>query len=162
MKPCSIGADYEDRASNSAFANPRGWGKALIVGLMLALYGCATYRPRPEVDLNSLPQLRTQRDGAVRVSAAVLSARESKRFFGVPVYASGVQPLWLSIRNQDQVPYAFLAISVDQNIFSPLEAAYRNHYRFSFFENGKMNAYFLQNALGQIVPPGETVSGFVC
>ena len=77
------------------------------------------------------------------------------------VYDSGVQPLWISIRNQDQVPYAFLAVSVDQNLFSPLEAAYRNHYRLSFFENERMNAYFLQNAIGQIVPPGKTVSGFV-
>lgn len=161
MNACLIGADYDDRASNSIFANPRRWGKALIVGLILALYACAIYRPRPEVDLNSLPQLRTQSDGRVRISAAVLSAGESKRFFGVPVYDSGVQPLWLSIRNQDQVPYAFQAISVDQNLFSPLEVAYRNHHRLSFFENERMNAYFLQNAIGQIVPPRETVSGFV-
>lgn len=136
-------------------------GAWVIVLLAFALSACTIYRPRPEVNLNSLPQLRTQSDGGIRVSAVVLSAGESKRFFGVPVYDSGVQPLWLSIRNQDQVPYAFLAISIDQNIFSPLEAAYRNHYRLSFFENGKMNAYFLQNAIEQIVPPGETISGFV-
>jgi hypothetical protein len=149
------------RASNSVFANSQRWGRALILGLTLALYACAIYQPRHDADLNSLPQLRTQSDGGLRVSAAVLSAGESKRFFGVPVYDSGVQPLWLSIRNQDQVPYAFLTISIDQNIFSPLEAAYRNHYRLSFFENDKMNAYFLQNEIGPIVPAGETVFGFV-
>src|SRR5947207_15828096 len=105
MNACSIRAYYDDRGSNPAFASARRAGKALIVGLTLALYACAIYRPRPEVDLNSLPQLRTQSEGRIRISAAVLSAKESKRFFGVRVYDSGVQPLWISIRNQDQVPY---------------------------------------------------------
>jgi LssY C-terminus len=156
----SIGTYYDDQVNNPAFASARHAGKALIVGLTLTLYACAIYRPQPEVNLDSLPQLRTQSEGRIRISAAVLSAQESKRFFGVRVYDSGVQPLWLSIRNQDQVPYALLAISVDQNLFSPLEAAYRNHYRLSFFENEKMNAYFIQNAIAHIVPPGKTISGF--
>jgi hypothetical protein len=56
----------------------------------------------------------------VTITAAVLSAEESKRVFGVPVYDSGVQPVWLSLENQDNVPYACLLVSVDQNRFSPL------------------------------------------
>jgi hypothetical protein len=38
--------------------------------------------------------------------------------FGVTVYDSGVQPVWVSIENKDHVPYAFFASSVDQNRFS--------------------------------------------
>jgi LssY C-terminus len=132
-----------------------------IIGLTLALSGCTIYHPQPTVNLNSLAQARTQSDGQVRIIAAVLSAEESRSVFGVPVYDSGVQPVWLSIENQDHVPYAFLSASVDQNRFSPLEAAYRNHYRLFFLANERMNAYFLQNAMGQIIPPGRTVSGFV-
>ena len=139
----------------------RAGGKGVIAVLLLTLFGCAMYRPQPAANLNSLSQARTRTDGQVRVSAAVLSGEESKRFFGVPVYDSGVQPLWLSIQNQDHVPYAFLSVSVDQNKFSPLEAAYRNHYRVLLFANERMNAYFLQNEIGQIIPPGKTVSGFV-
>jgi hypothetical protein len=135
--------------------------KAIIVELILAIFGCTIYEPRPAVNLSSLSQARTQRTGQIRITAAVLSAEESRRFFGVPIYDSGIQPVWLSIENQDQVPYAFLSIGIDQNMFSPLEAAYRNHYRLFFVANDKMNAYFLQNAIGQIVPPGRTVSGFV-
>jgi hypothetical protein len=95
-------------------------GKAVTVGLTLALFGCAIYRPQAALDLNSLPQLRTQSAGRVRISAAVLTAEESRRVFGVPVCDSGVQPVWLSIENQDTVPYALLSGSIDQNRFSPL------------------------------------------
>jgi hypothetical protein len=69
--------------------------------------------------------------------------------------------VWLSIENHDDVPYAFLSVSVDPDRFSPLEAAYRNHYRLFFLPNQRMNAHFLQNEMGQIIPPGKTVSGFV-
>jgi hypothetical protein len=137
-------------------------GKRGIVCLLtLAIFGCTIYRPHSPVDLNSLPQARTQSDGQVRITAAVLTAEESKEIFAVPVYDSGVQPLWLSIDNHDHVPYAFLPVSVDQNMFSPLEAAYRNHYRLFVFANAKMDAHFLQNAIPRVVPPGSTVSGFV-
>jgi LssY C-terminus len=136
-------------------------GKLIIGGLTLVVFGCTIYRPQPTVSLNSLAQARTQTAGQVRVTAAVLSAGESRRVFGVPVYDSGVQPVWLSIENHDHVPYAVLSGSVDPNRFSPLEAAYRNHYRLFPLANERMNAYFLENALGPIIPAGGMVSGFV-
>jgi hypothetical protein len=135
--------------------------KAILIGLILALSACAIYHPQPAVNLDSLAQVRTQSDGSVRISAAVLSAKESRSVFGVPVYASGVQPVWLRIENHDHVPYAFLSVSVDENRFSPLEAAYRNHYRLFLLANNQMNAYFLQSAIGQVIPPDTTASGFV-
>jgi hypothetical protein len=92
---------------------PIAGGKSVVLGLTLALFGCAIYRPRPAGDLNSLAQVRTQTDGKVRISAAVLSAEQSEKVFGVPVYDTGVQPVWISIENQDRAPYAFLSGSVD-------------------------------------------------
>src|SRR5215472_2413031 len=135
--------------------------RCIVVVLTLALFGCAFYRPQSAPNLNSLAQARTQSDGRVRVSAAVLSAEESSKVFGVPLYDPGVQPVWFSIENQDHVPYAFLSVSVDPNRFSPLEAAYRNHHRLSPLANYRMNAFFLQNVIVPIIPPGKTISGFV-
>jgi LssY C-terminus len=135
--------------------------KLSLVGLAVTLTGCTVYKPHPDLMVGSLSQVRTQSDGPVRVTAAVLGAEESKRIFGVAVYDSGVQPVWLSIENRDYVPYAFFSTSVDQNLFSPLEAAYRSHYRIFLVANEEMNACFLQNAIGQIIPAGNTVSGFV-
>jgi len=135
--------------------------KTVAVGLTLALFSCSIYQPQPAVDFKSLTQARTQSEGQVRVTAVVLTAAESREFFGVPVYDEEVQPVWLSIENGDNVPYAFLCVRFDPSRFSSLEAAYRNHYRLFFLANDRMNAYFLQNALAQIIPPGRTVSGFV-
>jgi hypothetical protein len=74
----------------------------IIVVLTLALFGCTLlYRPQPAGNLNSIEQVRTQTDGKVRISAAVLGAEESRKVFGVPLYDSGVQPVWVSIENQD-------------------------------------------------------------
>jgi hypothetical protein len=134
----------------------------IIVVLTLALFGCTLlYRPQPAINLNSLEQVRTQTDGKVRISAAVLSAEESRKVFGVPLYDSGVQPVWVSIENQDRVPYVLLSGSIDENRFSPLEAAYRNHYRLFLLANDRMNKYFLQTEIAPIIPPGKIVSGFV-
>jgi LssY-like putative type I secretion system component LssY len=135
--------------------------KGVIALLTLAFFGCTIYRPQPAVNLNSLAQARTQSDGKIRVTAAALSAEESRKIFDVSLYDSGVQPVWFSIENQDHVPYAFLSVSVDPNRFSPLEAAYRNHHRLSPLANDRMNAYFVQNEIVQMIPPGKTISGFV-
>jgi hypothetical protein len=62
-----------------------------ITGLTLALSSCSIYQAQPAVNLNSLAQARTRSAGPVRITAAVLSAKESRRFFGVPIYESGVQ-----------------------------------------------------------------------
>jgi hypothetical protein len=134
--------------------------KGLIVVLTLALLGCTLlYKPQHAINLNSLEQVRMQTDGKVRISVAVLGAEESRKVFGVSLYDSGVQPVWVSIENQDSVPYVFLSGSVDENRFSPLEAAYRNHHRLSPLANDRMNAYFLQNEIVPIIPPGQTISG---
>jgi hypothetical protein len=137
-------------------------GRAVVLGLTLALSACSFfYRPKPSIDLDSLPQARAQTDGPVRVTAAVLSAEQSTEVLGVSVYDSGIQPVWLSIENHDRVPYAFLSVSVDPDRFSPLEAAYRNHYRLFPYANREMNEYFLDNAIGTIIPAGGAISGFV-
>jgi LssY C-terminus len=137
-------------------------GRTVVLGLTLALSACSFfYRPKPSIDLDSLPQARAQTDGPVRVTAAVLSAEQSTEVLGVSVYDSGIQPVWLSIENHDRVPYAFLSVSVDPDRFSPLEAAYRNHYRLFPYANRQMNEDFLDNAIGTIIPPGGTISGFV-
>src|SRR5215831_12632498 len=110
-------------------------GRTVALGLTLALSACSFfYRPKPSIDLDSLPQARTQTDGPVRVTAAVLSPEQSTEVLGVSVYDSGIQPVWLSIENHDRLfPYA----------------------------NSLMNEYFLDNAIGTIIPPGGTISGFV-
>ena len=157
-----IGGTFRAVGASLHFRIDNAGRNVIIAALTLALFGCTLfYRPQPAANLNSLEQVRTQTDGKVRISAAVLSAEESRRVFGVALYDSGVQPVWVSIENRDHVPYVLLSGSIDENRFSPLEAAYRNHYRLFVLANHRMNKYFLQSEMAAIIPPGKVVSGFV-
>ncbi len=86
--------------------------------------GCATYRT-VDADKTDLFKRRvTQTQGGVQVSAAAMSREESKRVFGVPLGKKGIQPVWLEIRNSEQIPYLFFQRSVSDLYFSPDEVAY--------------------------------------
>jgi hypothetical protein len=51
--------------------------KLSLVGLAVTLTGCTVYKPHPDLMAGSLSQVRTQSDGPVRVTAAVLGAENS-------------------------------------------------------------------------------------
>jgi hypothetical protein len=60
----------------------------------------------------------------------VLDAKESEKYFGVPMARRGVQPIWLRVANSSNITYRLHLISIDPDYYSPLEAAAIN--RFSF------------------------------
>src|SRR6266446_5614541 len=86
------------------------------------------YTPRPD-EQSFLQRAHLQRDDELVVRAAVLDARESERFFGVPLARRGIQPVWLQLTNHGQQAYRFRLASVDPNYYPPLEAAFVNHFR---------------------------------
>ena len=99
--------------------------------ILLALTGCATYNPRPIDAVPFMERAQTQYEKNIRITAAVPSAEESKKLFGVDLYERGVQPIWLKIENQDEEPVYFLPVGLDPDYFSPIEAAYVNHFSYS-------------------------------
>src|SRR5580704_2525805 len=86
------------------------------------------YQPRPD-DRSFLERAETQKDDNLEVRVAVLDARESERFFGVPLARRGIQPVWLQISNTSAEPYRLRLASLDPNYYAPLEAAMVNHFR---------------------------------
>ena len=68
----------------------------------------------------------------------VLSAEESSALFGAFVAETGVQPVWIRIRNNDSVHYWLFSVSVDPQYYSPHEAAWKNHFTFGGYSNVKM------------------------
>jgi hypothetical protein len=104
---------------------------------------------------------QTKYEGNVRVTAAVPSAEESKRLFGVDIYKRGVQPIWLEIENKDEAPVYFLPIGLDPNYFSPIEAAYVNHFGFKTPANEEMNRFFYEQRKDIRIAPANVRSGFV-
>ncbi|MBW1998670.1 MAG: LssY C-terminal domain-containing protein [Deltaproteobacteria bacterium] len=137
---------------------------ALLAVLMicsLAVVGCATFKPRPMEQVPFRERAQTKYENNARVMAAVPSAKESKMLFGVHIYKRGVQPIWLEIENRDEDLLYFLPIGLDPNYFSPIEAAFVNHFGFKTPANDEMNRYFLDRGHGIRIAPGSVRSGFV-
>ena len=128
-----------------------------------ALWGaaCASFQPVP---LNEVPfreRAQTQRQGKIEVTVAVLTKEESRQVFGVNLARHKIQPVWVKVRNDDDIEYAAFPVSVDPNYFSSQEAAWKSHFAFSGKANDQMDRYFFEQALPILAAPGETISGFV-
>jgi hypothetical protein len=146
------------------------------------------YEPVAAVD-GFMERAETQEQPRARVTVAVLTSRESRRFFGVDVARRGIQPVFLRIENRSQESVRLQMVSIDPNYFTPLEAAGVNHFsvfrRLSAFglmgwlflpllalvplklvtawlNNGRMDDFFRDHGfrLGPIAA-GETAEGFV-
>lgn len=163
-----------------------------LLALCLLVTGaaaCSSYRPTPPTEVPFRDRAQTQDGGDLRVTVAVLDAREAERVFGVPLYRRGIQPIWLEIENRSDDPYLLSKPSIDAQYFSPLEAAYVSHVRTTSWlpdvgvakvlfapllvpgaidglrasrVNQEMDEHFLEHGFGSdVIGGGETVSGFV-
>ncbi|MBW2193629.1 MAG: LssY C-terminal domain-containing protein [Deltaproteobacteria bacterium] len=136
--------------------------KLILTGIcVLILIGCASYKPHAVDEVPFRERSQTQYEGNVRVTAAVPSANESRKIFGVHIYGRGVQPIWLEIENNDEEPVWFLPMGLDPDYFSPLEAAYANHFTYLTPFNDEMSRRFYQERHVIYIAPGSKKSGFV-
>ena len=141
------------------------WGKnlfpaSLLVSLLI-LTSCAQYRYTERHEIDFFQRIQTRSIGDVEVSVTVLSADESAELFGVFVAETGIQPVWIRIRNNDPIPYSLYSIGLDPEYFSPHEASWKNHLSFAGYSNVKMDSNFRRHLIFSHIPPGETVSGFI-
>lgn len=145
---------------------------------------------RPDADEKGFLQRgKTQEQNRVTVTAAALSDKEAERFFGVPMGRRGMQPVWLSIKNEGDAPFRLRLASLDPDYFPPLEASHLNHFRIlkriigyglfiwflfpfwlllpakclaAWLANRRMDEQFRKHGLGwSTIWPGREVSGFV-
>ena len=133
----------------------------LIVLFSMAIHGCASYNPRPLSESLYLDRAQTKIENNVHVKTAVPSAAETRQIFGVDLYQKGIQPVWIEIENRDEKPIWFLPVGLDPMYFTPLEAAYVSHFRFSITGNKRMDSYFFGQGKDSYVHPGTIRSGFV-
>jgi hypothetical protein len=128
----------------------------------LVAVGCASsFQPIPLEEVNLLERAHTKSQGNIRVTAAVLSAEESIKVFGFPLYKKGIQPVWLQVENKEEEPTWFLPVGLDPDYFSPMEVAYPYHRTFQKAFNRQIDIYFQKHAMGLYIAPGATRSGFV-
>jgi hypothetical protein len=97
----------------------------------------------------------------VRVTAAVLSAEESKEVFGVDLYKKFIQPIWFEVENREKEPVSFLPGSVDRDYFTPLEVSHLNHFTHAKDLNQEMDRHFYEQSMGYYIGSNKVRSGFV-
>ncbi len=133
----------------------------IIAIFFVTIHGCAGYHPRPASEAIFLERVQTRTENNVRLRTAVPSAQETRQIFGVDLYRHGIQPVWIEFDNQDEKPVRFLPVGVDPMYFTPLEAAFLSHFRFSDAANAKMDRYFFEKGKHSVILSGTKKSGYV-
>ena len=134
----------------------------LLAGALLALSlaGCASWQAPAHFDDAGLrARAVTASRENVQVAAAVLSAEDSRRMFGADVNASGVQPVWLEVRNGTREPLWLLSPGTDPDYFSPLEVAWSMHKPLAADANARIDDHFHRLGFRSPVLAGETRKG---
>ena len=130
----------------------------LALALLVALSGCASFRPEPLEKVPFLERSERQSRGGLAVAVAVPDRRETKRVFGVDLYGRGIQPVWVEIENRTDAPYWFMLHGIDPDYFSPHEASYKSRLLLRPITNDRMDEHF--DGLGIVQTVG--VSSAAC
>ncbi len=128
--------------------------------LLPLLSACKTYNPIPIDNVPFLQRSQTQTVGGVTITAAVLSHKESEQIFGRPLAEKGIQPVWLEIENNEDIPYALISRFLDPTYFSASETARMNSVSKKNIDE-QMAKDYRKLAIDIRVPHGQTRSGFV-
>jgi hypothetical protein len=119
------------------------------------------WRPSGIAEVPFLDHARTQVSTKTRVTAAALGPIESYQVFGVPLALRGIQPVWLDITNDEEVPVWYLRAGTDNAWYSPYEAFYVNRFRAPRKANKLLEELFLRLQFRNPIMPGQTNSGFI-
>lgn len=141
----------------------RGGRLAATSALLVAtLAGCATWQePLDTSDALLRERAIAASSRGIEIRAAVLGPEDSRRMLGTDVTASGVQPVWIEVRNGTDDTLWMLRSGTDPDYFSPLEVAWYQHSKLRRRGNDAIDAHFDRMAFANPVPPGQTRSGLL-
>lgn len=132
----------------------------LLLLASITLTGCATYKPNPEAK-GYLVRAQSQVQGEVTVETAVLSSDEAQDVFGVNLALRQIQPVWVSVTNNDDHPYWLISSALDPEYFSPHEVAYSQRRWLQPGHNKALENYFAEMSFFNPIPAHTTHSGFI-
>jgi hypothetical protein len=130
--------------------------------LVVALAGCATWQtPADMSDSGLRSRSFSHTSQGVRVSAAVLSAADTRRMFGSDLSEIAVQPVWVEIENNTSQPRWLLRTGTDPEYFSPLEVAWSVHTPLAGGTNAAIDEHFDKLGFKNPIAPGTTRAGVI-
>ena len=143
------------------FPSPLLTACALALSLLSA--GCTIWLPPMDVNDDTTLRNRAVADtrNGVQVQAAALSSADSERIFGTDLHKTGVQPVWIEVRNGSSQPLWLLRSGTDPDYYAPLEVAWSLHTLFDIYTNTQIDRYFTMRAFKNPIAPGEAHEGFL-
>ena len=134
----------------------------LVVALLLLTGGCVSWQA-PAAANDSALRARAVSDTVrdVTLSATVLGAADSEQLFGTNINGTGVQPIWIEVRNNSTHTLWLLRSGTDPSYYSPLEVAWPLHSKFAKKSNARIDAYYNALDFKSPVPPGGARSGIL-
>jgi hypothetical protein len=130
---------------------------ALLVGFV----GSFGFSPDSSGDTSFKARAQHRSVAGIRVSISALGSAESRRSFGEDLARQNIQPVWLSIENETEEPFALLSIALDPDYYSPYEVSYKFHGVLSFAANRARDEFFLEHEMASTLPPHAETTGFV-
>jgi len=157
VKPCL--AWHRQRQCDLA-ANFAAFALMLILAV---LAGCASkpYQHDPGLLLDIIRRAEMKQQGKVQVRVSVPGPEETKAFFGIPLYDSQLQPVWIEVINRGDTELRFAPVGTDPLYVPPSEVAYTHRSGFSREARSEIELYLHQLAMPRRIEAGKTGSGFV-
>jgi hypothetical protein len=141
-----------------------GWRWIVGVGLCFWLPIAAVAQISKTLEeVRTLPpndRLHTTEMGNVRISTAVPSGKETRAIFGVNLYFTNIQPVWVKIENLGDKQLWFLPVGLDPAYYTPLEAAFRG-YALGVSRDVSAERDFMRRGFKLGVEPNGARSGYV-
>jgi hypothetical protein len=134
---------------------------AVVSVALLAGGGCTRSQPDPSGRDAFASRAATQQQAQVSVRAAVLSDDESLRFFGVSLADSGMQAVWLSVKNDSHRMLYYLPATTDADYYTPPEASRIFRAWWPGEADKQRELLFAREAMPDVIAPGQNASGFV-
>ena len=134
----------------------------LVVALLFGLGGCASWQAPAQRMIAAL-RARAVSDTVkdVTLSATVLGTADSEQLFGTDIKGTGVQPIWIEVRNHSTHTLWLLRSGTDPSYYSPLEVAWPLHSKFAKKSNARIDAYYNALDFKSPIPPGAVRSGIL-
>src|SRR5215469_7844081 len=125
------------------------------------LAGCASFSPSRAAEPAFARHAATKEKNNIKVTVAILTAQESRDYFGVPLESKEIQAVWLKVENRNDYGLYIVPRSTDPDYYSAYEASYVNHRPFARRSNEALDRFFQASRIKLRVPAYHMNTGFL-
>ena len=134
----------------------------LYLLLVSLITGCVwKFDAKPMNEVPFLERAETQRQDALSVTVAVPTLEETRSIYGIDMSWRGMQPVWIEVRNEEEMPAWLLATGLDPAFFFASEVAHAFDRTLPESARRELEAHVQALQFRNPILPGSTSSGFI-